>query len=826
MEEASHGLRGRDEGVEDVGERERAATLTAAVAASWGREGSLPAVLKECVDAMVAHLDAAVARVWTLNSEKKVLELQAAAGGSIRLDEPQAPVPVGGFGIGLIAGRREPHLTNSLVGDPWVSDQEWARREGMASFAGFPLVARGRLQGVLEIFARHPLGPVTLEALALLARTIALGISHERAGEALRESEARFRSLFENAVLGLYRTTPDGRILLANPALVRMLGYASLEEMQRRNLESEGFEPGYSRTLFKERLEREAQIIGLESAWMKSDGTELWVRENARIVRGTVGEALCYEGTVEDVSDRKSAEEALRKSEELHRVLFEQARDMVLLLEVPPDGMPVIREVNEEAARALGYTRDELAGRPISFLSGEAFPEPLIERRRRVLEETGRASFRSRHRRKDGSTFDVEASTAEVMLGGKRIALSIERDITERLRGEELRAQLEGQIRLGQKLEALGTLAGGVAHDFNNILGTIIGNAELAKEDVGASRIAIESLDEIRKASRRARDLVQRILAFGSSRQEPRTVVSLRPAVEEGLAVARAALPAGIEIVARLDVDAPRVLAEPAEVVQALINLLTNAWHAMEGRPGQIELRLDSVWLDEETARADADLRPGHFARLSVTDTGTGIEASVIQRVFDPFFTTKPVGQGTGLGLSVVHGIMRTHGGAVTVLSMPGSGSTFSLYFPAAQAPETAVAPEKPASGARPVGGGRHVLYLDDEEALVFLASRLLGRRGYRVSGFTRAEEALAAMREDPRQFDLVVTDFNMPGMSGLDVALEISRLRPDLPVVLASGYITDDLRARALEAGVRHLVYKPNTVEELCDVVSRLALG
>jgi CheY-like chemotaxis protein len=373
-------------------------------------------------------------------------------------------------------------------------------------------------------------------------------------------------------------------------------------------------------------------------------------------------------------------------------------------------------------------------------------------------------------------------------------------------------------------MEALGTLAGGIAHDFNNILGAIIGNVELARQDVGATHPAMQSLDEIRKASHRAKDLVQRILTFASQHQEPQSVIRLRPVVEEAVTFLRATLPAGVEVAATFDPDAPTVLADSTQIHQVLINLCTNAWQAMNGHAGRIDIRLDSITLDAEAARADANLQPGHFARLCVTDTGTGMDAATLERIFEPFFTTKPVGQGTGLGLSVVHGIVKAHDGAITVTSQPGEGTTFSLYFAAAEAPERRAAPEDVTPTLLPAPGGHNVLYLDDEESLVFLVTRMLERLGYRVSGYTRAEEALAAVRADPGQFDLVVTDLNMPGMSGLDVARELARLRPDLPVVLASGYITEELRAQAPQAGVRQLIYKPSTVEELCAAVQRLA--
>jgi CheY-like chemotaxis protein len=270
--------------------------------------------------------------------------------------------------------------------------------------------------------------------------------------------------------------------------------------------------------------------------------------------------------------------------------------------------------------------------------------------------------------------------------------------------------------------------------------------------------------------------------------------------------------------------DVPSVQADATHIHQVLINLGTNAWQAMEGRRGRIEIRLDGITLDSDAARQAGGLPPGRYCRLAVTDSGIGMGDETLQRIFDPFFTTKPVGQGTGLGLSVVHGTMKAHGGAVTVKSKPGQGSTFSLYFPAAEPAETSGPAAAVVAGARSDGAGRHVLYLDDEESLVFLVSRLLKRQGYRVSGFTRADEALAALRADPGKFDLVVTDLNMPGASGLDVAREVARLRPDLPVVLTSGSINDELKALAPLAGVRELIYKPNTVEELCEVVGRLA--
>jgi CheY-like chemotaxis protein len=285
----------------------------------------------------------------------------------------------------------------------------------------------------------------------------------------------------------------------------------------------------------------------------------------------------------------------------------------------------------------------------------------------------------------------------------------------------------------------------------------------------------------------------------------------------------RATLPSGIHLATTRSADAAKVqvLADPTQIHQVVINLCANAAHAIEGKPGRIDVHLECIEFDAGGARP-AGLPPGRYVHLSVRDSGSGIDAATLERIFEPFYTTKPVGEGTGLGLSVVHGIMQAHEGAVSVDSRPGEGSTFHLYFPAleAAAERPPLKLESPASAA---GRGQHVLYVDDDESLVYMVTRMLERQGYRVSGHTWAKEALEALRADPRQFDLVVTDYNMPGMSGLDLAREIRAIRADLPVALTSGYITDELRLRADEAGVRHLIYKPNTVEELCEAVRTL---
>jgi signal transduction histidine kinase/CheY-like chemotaxis protein len=424
--------------------------------------------------------------------------------------------------------------------------------------------------------------------------------------------------------------------------------------------------------------------------------------------------------------------------------------------------------------------------------------------------------------RADGQQFPAELSVARISSGDPPLFTWFIRDITERRAAEAARVSLEAQLRESQKMEAIGRLAGGVAHDFNNILGSILGNLELAREDTSGNPRARESLDEIQKAGLRARDLVQQILSFSRRQPTSRRVIALPPVVEESVRLLSATLPARVQVECTIDPSTPFVLADPSQLGQVLINLGTNAAHAIDGT-GRISIHVGSVLLDAAAVRATSELRPGTHGLISITDTGCGMDAAIIARIFEPFFTTKPVGEGTGLGLSVAHGIMRAHDGAIVVRSEPGKGSTFDLYLPAAQgSPERDKA--KAPAAEKTLASGEHIVYIDDDEALVFLVKRLLTRQGYRVSGYCNQRLALDALRSTTERFDLVVTDYSMPGMSGLDVARAVRSLHPDLPIAMASGYVTDELKVRAAEIGIREVILKPNVVDEFCDVVRRLA--
>ncbi|HEV8644387.1 MAG TPA: ATP-binding protein, partial [Burkholderiales bacterium] len=325
---------------------------------------------------------------------------------------------------------------------------------------------------------------------------------------------------------------------------------------------------------------------------------------------------------------------------------------------------------------------------------------------------------------------------------------------------------------------------------------------------------------EIDKASARAADLVQRILAFSRQQEIKRKVVQLQPVVEEALKLIRPTLSAMIEIKARFAANVPEVAADSSQIHQLIMNLATNSAHAIAAGIGLIEISLDAPTVTADFARTSADLREGRYARLSVSDNGCGMDKATLERIFDPFFTTKPAGQGTGLGLSTVDGIMRSHEGAVTVYSQPGKGTTFHLYFPAIGDAATEIeAPQQEVAR----GKGEKVLYVDDEDALVRLSTRTLNRLGYRVSGFASPVEALNAFRSHPHDFDVVVTDLSMPGMSGFDLARALLEIRPDVPIVMTSGYVRPEDQEMASRLGIRELILKPNTVSELGRILDEL---
>ena len=513
--------------------------------------------------------------------------------------------------------------------------------------------------------------------------------------------------------------------------------------------------------------------------------------------------------TATDVTERKRAEQAVHAESRRFRETMAAAIDGLHIVDF--EGHLV--EANPAFLNMLGYTREELLGHHVSDWDVGLDRERTRANFHKANKQSIRRRTETKHQRKDGSVIDVEISVSSVEIDGRNYFYVASRDITERKRSNEMRAN-------SQKLEALGTLAGGIAHDFNNILAAIMGNAHLAVQDVGPEHPAKESLREIEKAGARAKELVRRIMAFGRPKEPHLGQIDLASVVQEVLRLLRSTLPATVELRTRFADGVHQVLADAAQVHETVVNLTTNAAHAIGHRAGSIEYILDTEDLEASKA-ARLNVPRGQYARLTVKDNGCGIDEVTKGKIFDAFFTTKPVGEGTGLGLSMVHGVMKGHGGAIDVDSELGQGSSFHLYFPVAKEkrmPEAEAV--KPALSGFP---GKRVMYVDDEEALVSLGKRALVRLGHDVAGFTNPEEALEAFRAQPNDFDVVVTDLAMPLISGIDFARQLRAIRPDMPVLVTTGNASAVDEARAREAGIRELILKPVTFDELCQTINRL---
>lgn len=557
------------------------------------------------------------------------------------------------------------------------------------------------------------------------------------------------------------------------------------------------------------------------------------------------GKAYRMIGSCTDITGRKKIEQTLKASEEKYRALLDHAVDAILIA----DFSGKFLEANQKAEELLGYKRDELLDMQFTEIHPPEELEKVINAFRDMAEGKCYSCNDTKVIRKDGITIPVDITGSAVEYAGTRIMQGIFRDITERKRAEESlrkaheelevrvqertselskayrylkremeqRKRAEAQLRQTHKMKAIGTLAGGIAHDFNNILAGIMGFTEMIQEGADPKSREYHWLGLVLKGVYRGRDLVRQILAFSRQAEHDQKPVALGNVVDEVLKMLRPLIPTTTEIKFENFADDDTILADPAQLHQVLMNLCTNGVHAMGKRGGTLEIIVERGQLTKEHPMSVPDMKPGNYVTLKVSDTGCGMKPEIIERIFDPFFTTKRHGEGSGLGLSVVHGIVQNHGGFLTVQSQPGKGSIFCIHLPHTEKPEFQSDEE-----SMPAGGNECILFVDDEDLLVQLNQERLTRLGYEVVGATTSPEAFRIFRKDPGKFHIIITDYTMPQMTGIGLAKKILKIRRDIPIILCTGYNDFVSPEKAKKAGIAEFLLKPQSRTELANAIRR----
>lgn len=544
-----------------------------------------------------------------------------------------------------------------------------------------------------------------------------------------------------------------------------------------------------------------------EEPFERADGTIEWIGRKLcpwSLDNGDIGGILIF---AEVLTSQKSAEEQLRDSEERCALLLDNATEAIIITQ---DGL--IKFVNPLAETIFSYSQAEITHKPLTqFLHPDdrdrVSQVHALRQKGEVIEKD--YSFRVVDSNQD--VHWLETSTVSIFWKKRPAVLGFVKDVT-------YTKKLEEQLMRSQKLEAIGTLAGGITHDFNNILFPLIGYTEMLKEDVPSENPLTVYIDEILQAALRARDLVKQILSFSRQGDQGMSPIRLQPIVKEALKLLRASIPTTIDIQQEIDYGCGKVNADPTQIHQMVMNLATNAYHAMEKTGGTLTVGLKQVHLDVDRVIFPG-LPPGEYALLVVADTGSGIETGAMDRIFDPYFTTKDKEKGTGLGLSVVQGIVKSCNGDIRAYSDPGMGTQMQVYLPVIREtgdPEIAYE-------AHPIKGGtERILLVDDEVSIIRMAQETLARLGYRVTTQPGGVEAFETFNANPDSFDLVVTDMTMPNMTGLELYRKIKQIRPNIPVIICTGFSDqiDDEKSRAL--GIDALISKPLIKREIAETIRK----
>lgn len=665
-----------------------------------------------------------------------------------------------------------------------------------------------------DTFSSPQMADLVMVILTCSLTALITGRLAEYARKSLRrvgESEERFRSLFENATLGIYRTTPAGRIDVANPTLVRMLGYESSSDLASLNLE-EKIAPASALGAFRKVLDREGVIRGLESAWIRRDGRPLHVRESARALKDESGAVLSYEGIVEDITERKRAEEELRENEQRLNSIYNTVADVIFQLAVEPEGQFRFVSVNPAFLRVTGLRLETVVGKTVN----EVIPEPsrasVLGKYRQAVAEKSIVHW------EETSDYPAGRLTGEVSVapifdnkGRCTHLVGSVHDITERKRAAEQAHTLELQLAHAQKMESIGRLGGGIAHDFSNLMNVIQLHVDSALEELSEEDPLTEPLAEIRNASAKAVALARQLMAFSRKQVLETEVLNVNSLVEECAKLIRPLIGEDVQLVFSPAAELVLVKADAGQLSQVLMNLAVNSRDAMPDG-GTLTIETAAVEMNGSDARFHSEAQPGPYVMLAVRDTGIGMDSETQARAFEPFFTTKEVGKGTGLGLSMVYGIVKQSGGFVTVQSQQGRGTEFRVYLPQVfESAEPVVLADVQADGR----GVETILVVEDEPALRTPVCKLLEDAGYRVLVGKDGDHAIQISNQHTGPLHLLLTDVVMPHMSGPELAERLLAVYPEMRVLYMSGYPQTRRPDHVLISDV-DLIQKPFTKHKL----------
>ena len=631
-----------------------------------------------------------------------------------------------------------------------------------------------------------------------------MAITLAKSQEELRKREAHLEEAQRIAHIGSWEWDAATDTPVWSKELFKMLEVDPTKPVPPLSEQAKIFTPDSMRKMHAavEKALKSGSSYEIELEKKLKDGSSKWLLARGESNRNEKGVIISLRGTALDITERKRAEEA----EKRFTRLLERSLNEIYIFDAET---LLFQEVNWGARENLGYTMEELSTltpvdlKPeISLELFESMIRPLRSKKQEKIE------FFTIHERKDGTQYPVEVHL-QLMTNGKPVFVAIILDITERKQAEEEKAKLENQLLQSQKVEAIGTMAGGIAHDFNNVLAAIIGYTEMAKVNLPASNPAQGNLEQVLKASNRAKDLVSHILSFSrmTDHLQDHENINLSSIINEVLKFLRSIIPTTVEIKTDIDENCGQIQGDPTQVHQIIMNLCTNALHAMEKNVGTLEVSLSKTELSAKDLKMEPQLPSGTYIQVSVRDTGIGLTSELIDKIFDPYFTTKEVGKGSGMGLSVVQGIVKNHGGFVKVESQFGEGSTFHIFFPAI---EGEIISENTGETEYLPTGTEKILFVDDEEMLVGIGKSMLEMLGYSVTTKTDSNEALDLFKSDPAQFDLVITDQTMPNLPGSELAKRLLQVRPDIPIILCTGYSNMIDEMEALKIGIKEYTMKP----------------